>query len=104
MSIFNNVVWIQASALTLLTALSMSDVIISRPYAHPAIVPAVIRPCAEKPFVFDLAEDRAYWSAKYGRDLTEAEHLEIRSNLVGFIRALMAPSLHNKTPSESGLQ
>ncbi|OGR40685.1 MAG: hypothetical protein A2X35_09260 [Elusimicrobia bacterium GWA2_61_42] len=81
--------WVKASAFTDLAALSLGDVIVAR--YGPTVEHQIVCQRIERPLVYDAAEDRAYWSAKHGRELSEVEHLEIRANLVGFIRALLAP-------------
>ena len=95
--------WVKATAFAGLTALALSDVIISRGCPCHIIVSAATRQNI-KPFVYDAAEDRAYWGEKFGREITEIEHLEIRSNLVAFMRALMAPGLPRETRSGEVLQ
>lgn len=81
--------WVKAGAFAGLAAISPSDVIVA--HYGLAVERPIIYQHIEKPLVYDPIKDRAFWSKQCGHDLTEAEHLEIRSNLVGFMRALMAP-------------
>lgn len=90
MSIFDtDICWIKATSFACLTALSLNDLVIARRCPRNKIAPAVISQRAEKPSPIDPTEDRAYWTAEYGRDLTEVEHLEIRTNLGQFAKVLM---------------
>lgn len=71
-----------------ITPLSLGEVFVVR------FAPAVgltIHQRVQKPYVYEPSEDREYWNSRSGCELTGAEYLEIRSNLVGFIRALLAP-------------
>ena len=70
----------------------MSAVIVARFRPPEPRQQAIISQRIHKPFVYDAAEDRAYWGGKLGHAINEIEHLEIQANLVGFIRALMAPT------------
>lgn len=40
--------------------------------------------------------DLSFWSALNGRALAEPEFVEIRANLIGFVRALLAPGLRKR--------
>jgi hypothetical protein len=104
MSIFNGITYLKATAITGLAALSMSDVLVAHSYARPTVVHPIVCQRVEKPFVYDAAEDRTHWSAKYGREISEVEHLEIHANLVEFMHALMAPTLRAKRSTGEGLQ
>ena len=103
MSIFKGS-YLKVTAITGLAALSMSDVLVGGSYARPTVYCSLPRQQVEKPFVCDAIEDRAHWSKKFGREISELEHLEIHANLVRFVRALIAPTLRANRLTEERLQ
>jgi hypothetical protein len=98
MNILNGLTYLKASAITGIAAISMSDVLVARSHARPTVVRPIICQRMQKPFVYDAAEDRAYWGQKFGRELTNVEHLEVHANLARFAQLLTAQARRTKKP------
>lgn len=50
----------------------------------------------------DATEDKEYWNKMYQQNLSEAELLEIRANLVRFVKILVAQNVRvNNTAVEA---
>lgn len=90
--LLDGIVWLSLASLGVSGSFTRDMVIVAQTQSARRLIPEL---------VYNPSEDNGYWASVYGREIGDVEHLEIRSNLISFVRALIAPTLRKQSRVEA---